>query len=88
MMKNRRDEYVARSVTGNRAHTVVGIAAIARSRNSFSEAAAPHGTRLIRRGCVLDVRTGGDGPPACVAANGLCTSSGMPTTASLVESAE
>jgi len=81
MTKNRLDVYVARSVTGNPMHTVVGIAAIARSRNSFSGVAAPHGARLIRRGCVRDVGTSGDGPPACDAANGLCTTSGTKTTA-------
>ena len=80
MTKNRRDEYVARSAPGNRMHTVVGIAAIARSRNSFSGVAAPHGTRLIRRVCVQDVGTSGDGPLACDAASGLCTTSGTKTT--------
>lgn len=64
MMKNRRDEYVARSANGSRKHTVVGIAVLAPSRKCFSEVAVPLGTRLIRRGCVQDVVTNGDGLPA------------------------
>ena len=80
MMKNRRDGYVALSVTGSQMHTVVGIAVIARNRNSFSGVVASPGIRLIRRGCVRAVGTSGDGLPACVALNGLCITSGTKTT--------
>src|SRR6266566_9810408 len=71
------DAFVAPYATGSRRLRVSGVVGPATIRNTSSEAAAQCGIRLLRAGCVPDVRTSGATLRVCDVRAGPCMKIGM-----------